>query len=358
MIAPILRYYRGGDGYAIDQAVIALARHLEKETGAAPDRWRATGAETSVDVLAERVATAPMFGGGTVAVIVDPGPLVRSKDGREALEKVLRNVAPGNALVLIEQGDEKKRAAMLVSLEAAVIAAGGSAKVHAAPKAHELAGWLVNLARDRGLTLERDAAQELARRVGGYVTEGDVDHQRQGAMAAAELEKLALYRGAAPIRKVDVEALVPEVIPDSTWALLDGIADRNVAFAGPALDRLLETAPLPLVIAQLHRRLRELLLAADLQEAGATPADLVKAIGGHPYRVEQLARKARAWTAQELTDALEDVLDLDAAFKSAGDAGMSESQARLAFTLWVQQRVARTGPRGSGPIESGSARTW
>jgi DNA polymerase III delta subunit len=358
MIAPILRYFRGGDGYALERAVVELVRHLERETGAAPDRWRTTGAETAVDAVAERVATAPMFGGGTVAVVVDPGPLVRSKESREALERALLNVAPGNALVLVEQGDEKKRAAMLVGLEAAVVRAGGTAKVFPAPQAHQLAGWLANLARERGLELQRDAAQELARRVGGFVTEGDVDRQRQGALAAAELEKLALYRGTAPITKADVEALVPEVIPDSTWAMLDAIAARNARVAGPALDRLLETTPLPVVIVQLHRRLRELLLAADLQAAGASNADLVKAIGGHPYRVEQIAGKSRLWTTAELDDALEGVLDLDAAFKSAGDGGMTESQARLAFSLWMQDHVAPSGSRGGGsrgPAPAGRA---
>jgi len=187
------------------------------------------------------------------------------------------------------------------------------------------------------------------------VTEGDVDRQRQGALAAAELEKLALYRGTGPIAKADVEALVPEVIPDSTWAMLDAIAERNARVAGPALDRLLDTTPLPVLIVQLHRRLRELLLAADLQAAGASNADLVKAIGGHPYRVEQIANKARLWTAAELADALEGVLHLDAAFKNAGESGMTDSQARLAFALWIQDRVAPAGPRSGSSQERGSA---
>lgn len=355
MIMPIIRYFRGGDGFALDQQVVKIARYLERETGAAPERWRTTGAETSVDVVAERVATAPMFGGGTVAVVVDPGPLVRSKESREALDRVLLNVAPGNALVLIEQGEEKKRAAMLVNLEAAVIKAGGKAEVFAAPQAGQMVGWLGNLAKERGLNLEREAASELARRVGGFVTQGDVDHQRQGTMAAAELEKLALYRGQEPITKADVAALVPEVIPDSTWAMLDAIAERNTRVAGPALDRLLETTPLPVVIVQLHRRLRELLLAADLQVAGASNADLVKAIGGHPYRVEQIASKARLWTVDELADALEGVLYLDAAFKGAGDVAASEAQGRLMFALWMQSRVAPSGPRGGSTRSSGPA---
>ena len=41
----------------------------------------------------------------------------------------------------------------------------------------------------------------------------------------------------------DVRALVAEVVPDSTWAFLDAVAERRVAMAAPALDRLLETTP-------------------------------------------------------------------------------------------------------------------
>ena len=208
-----------------------------------------------------------------MAVVTDPGPLVRSKDAREAIERSLATVAPGNALVFLEPGDAgSKRAAMLVALEAAVVKAGGETKSFPAPKAGELAGWLRNLAKDRGVALERDASEELARRVGGFVSEGDVDRLRQGTLAALELDKLALYRQAAPITIDDVRALVPEVIPDSTWAMLDAVAERRVDVAGPLLDRLLDTTPLPVVIVQLHRRLRELLVAADLVAEGRRPA--------------------------------------------------------------------------------------
>ena len=61
--------------------------------------------------------------------------------------------------------------------------------------------------------------------------------------------------------------------------MLDAVADRRADIAGPLLDRLLETTPLPVVIVQLHRRLREIIVAADLAAAdhiaarfGARPA--------------------------------------------------------------------------------------
>jgi DNA polymerase III delta subunit len=338
---PILAYYRGDDGWSLDRAADRFARRLEDDAGERPQRWRVPGAETSVASIGERVATAPLFGGGTVAIVVDPAPLLRAKAEREALEASLRTVAPGNALVFVEQGDAgTKRSAALQGLEAAVIKAGGEARSFKAPKAGELAGWITARATERGMQLQPGAAKELARRVGGFVSEGDVDRQRMGTLAVAELEKLALYRPYEPVSEDDVKALVAEVVPDSTWALLDAVAERRAAIAGPALDRLLETTPEPLITVQLHRRLRELLIAADLTARRARPADIVKAIGGHPFRAQKLAEQARAWSLDELEDALEGVQDLDAMVKGAPEAGSTDRQRRLAFALWIEERVA------------------
>ena len=248
---PVIAYFRGDDGFTMDAAVAALTKRLEQESGAPPDRWRAAGTETSAADIAVRVATAPLFGGGTVAVVVDPAPLLRSKAEREALDGAIRNVAPGNALVFLEQGDAgARRSAALQGLEASVQRAGGDAKEFRAPREGQLAAWIEGRANERSITLEPGAAKELARRVGGFVREGDVDRQRQGALAVGELEKLSLYRPFDPVTEADVRALVSEVVPDSTWAFLDAVADRKVAVAAPLLDRLLETTPEPVLLVQ------------------------------------------------------------------------------------------------------------
>jgi DNA polymerase-3 subunit delta len=338
---PILAYLRGDDGWSLDRAVGAIATQLGDATGAPPERWRVTGAETSAAVINERVATAPMFGGGTVAAIVDPGPLVRSRESRDGLEHAIRNVAPGNALVFIEQGDSGgRRSAALQRLETTVRAAGGDVKAFKAPRGGELTAWVRDRAAERGMSLEPAAAKELASRIGGFVKEGDVDRQRQSALAIAELDKLALYRGSKAVTEADVRALVSEVVPDSTWAFLDAVADRRSSAAGPLLDHLLGSTPEPVVIVQLHRRLRELLEVADHLAAGASPASLVRTLKLNPYRAEILARQARRWTLPELEAALEGVLDLDAMVKRAPGFDASDRQRRLAFVLWVRERVA------------------
>jgi DNA polymerase III delta subunit len=122
--------------------------------------------------------------------------------------------------------------------------------------------------------------------------------------------------------------------------MLDAVAERRADVAGPLLDRLLETTPLPVIVVQLHRRLRELLIAADLAAAGRRPPDIVKAIGGHPFRAQKLTEQSRRWSLPELDDALEGLLELDAMIKGAVDSGSTERQVRLAFTLWMRDRVA------------------
>lgn len=338
---PFLAYYRGDDGWSLDRAAEAVVRQLEEGTGARPERWRVPGVETNASLIGERVATAPLFGGGTVAVVVDPGPLLRSKADREALDAAIRSVAPGNALVFLETGDAgSRRPAALQGLEAAILAAGGEARAFKAPREGQLAAWIEGRARERGLTLGPGAGRELARRVGGFVREGDVDRRGQGTLAVGELDKLALYRRDGPISEDDVRALVAEVVPDSTWALLDAIAERRASVAAPLLDRLLDVTPEPVVLVQLHRRVRELIEVADLLAGGATPGSLVRTLGQKPFRVDKLVGQARRWTLTELEDALEGLLELDAMVKGAPDSGSTERQRRLAFALWVEDRVA------------------
>ncbi len=350
---PQVLYLWGDDEWAMDRLVAALAAELERDTGAPPDRWRASGRDVTADAIAERVAMAPMFGGGTVAVVSGPTQLVRSKALREALDRVIASVAPGNALVFLEFDTTggRRRPKTLVDLEAAVQRAGGAGRPCRAPSAGEMPAWINGRAAEMGVSLAPDAARELARRIGSHVGEGDVDRRQMSAIAVGELEKLGLYRGAEPVSAEDVRALVGEVVPDSLWALSDAVATRRAETAGPALDRALETQPEPVLLVLLHRRLRELLIALDARITGAKPADLVKLIGGSPYLVQRRAEQATAWTVPELEAALDGLLELDRMAKHADAVASTDGQRRMAWVAWVAERVA---PRGTSP--SGRAR--
>ncbi|HKG57033.1 MAG TPA: hypothetical protein VKA85_07285, partial [Candidatus Limnocylindrales bacterium] len=264
-----------------------------------------------------------------------------TKDDRDALISLLANVAPGNAIAFLETTDGSRRPAALDAVAKAVAALGGAARERKAPKQGELASWIERQATERGVTLAAGAAREIARRVGGFVREGDIDRRRQGQLAVGELEKLALYRPAAIVSVDDVGALVPEVVPGSTWAFLDAVAGRRVGLALELLERLFDTTPDLVVMAQLHRRVRDLVQVADHLASGASPGSLVRTLGLKPFRAEKLAEQARAWTQPELDAALDGLVELDAAIRGAPGAAATEAQRRLAFVLWIADRVGR-----------------
>ena len=138
----------------------------------------------------------------------------------------------------------------------------------------------------------------------------------------------------------DVRALVPEAIPGSTWAFLDAVGGRRVRPASELLERLLGSTPEPVLIVQLHRRLRELTEVVDRLAAGEPPGSLVRSMKLHPVRARTLVEQAHAWTLPELEAALEDLLALDVAIKGADGRTVTDAQRRLAFVLWIAERVA------------------
>jgi DNA polymerase III delta subunit len=341
-----LGYYWGDDAYSVSRGPDALAARVAGD-GPPLERVRLAGASTTADEIAEKVATATMFGGGAMVVVSEPGPLVVAKANLARLVEVLGSVAEGNALAFLEVLDGSgRRPASLESLAQAVADAGGEIQQFKTPTQEGMARWVADRAAERGIRIAPPAAALLAERVGAFVRERDVDRRRQGELAVAELEKLALFRLDGQIEPDDVKALVAETVPASTWAFLDAVGLRRAAEAAELADRLSET-PAPLLITQLHRRLRELIQITDLQAAGKKPPEIAAAMGikgkNPEWRVQNLAGQARSWTLPELESALSSLLELDIVLM--GHEGATDSQRRSAVSLWIAEQVRRPAQR-------------
>lgn len=352
-----LAYLYGDDDLTLDRAAGVIAAAIGQQSGAPLERWdlRSTRADAPRQVaeLHERLATAGMFGGGTLAVVHNPGALLVRNEDRDAVLAVLDLVAPGNGLVVLEAAPSGAREPAHKKLAEAIRSRGGTVRAHASPKEGALAAWIESEARDRGLRLAPGAAKELATRIGGFVREGDAERRDQTRRAAMELDKLALYRGDAEVGPVDVRELVAEAVPGSAWALADAVGNRDPARAQALLDAVSGTTPEPVLVVVLHRRIRELISAADHLASGSPPSALVRLLGLHPYRADMLTVQARRWTQPELRAALEGILDLDARVKRAPGRAVSDAARRLAFSLWIADHVAPTSERpgaGSGSL--------
>ena len=335
-----LGYFWGDDEYGLERAADRIGDRLGATSGSALDAWRVRADATTVAALTERVGTSPFFGGGTLVVVLQPMGLLRAKEDRAAVRDLIGSVAPGNALVFLHAAEGSGRVpATLDGLRDDVAAAGGEVRELKAPREATMARWIEAQATERGMRMGPGAAQELATRIGAFVREGDVDRRRQGHLAVGELEKLRLYRLGSTVSVEDVRALVSEVVPGSTWALLDAIATRQTAKAAELLERLVESTPLPVLLTVLHRRIRELIQVTDLMSSGATPPTIIRDLKLKPYPAEKLMQQSRAWTIGELEAALEGLLELDVAIKGS-DHPSSEGQIRLAFAVWLAENVA------------------
>jgi DNA polymerase III delta subunit len=339
-------YYFGDDDLTIERAVRLLAAELA--AGGEPlERWDLRGsriaAGAQIAELQGRVATVTMFGGGTLAVVANPGALAVRNEDRDALISLVPLVGESNALVFVEATATGARAPGQTKLAEAVRGAGGKVKGFESPKEGALAAWIDSEARDRGIRLQAGAAKELATRIGGFVREGDAERRDQTRRAAMELDKLALYRPDAPVTIEDVRDVVAEAIPGSAWALADAVAERQAPAALRLLEDLAETMPEPVIVVVLHRRIRELLELAD-RLGSARLADAARAMGiRSEYRASRLAAQARRWRSEELAAAIDGLVELDAVVKGAPGRGAGEAQQRMAFTLWITDHVAPSG---------------
>ena len=343
-----LAYFWGEDAYGIERAVRRLAAVLGDETvhggPAAVDAmrlaiWRVDAstemsgpggnkAERLLERIAERLGTAPLFGGGTLVEIRQPMALLREKASRERLIALVRDVPPGNALAITELVDGGSRQTKSAeTLREAVGGAGGIVREFPALTRERMERWIGERAGELDLTLGPGAARLLAERVGAFVREGDVDRRRQTEMANGELEKLALLRPGDIASSEDVAASVPEAIPGSAWAFLDAVALRHAADASRIAERLIDDGtPMPVLLAQLHRRVRELKM--------------------QPFRAQKLAEQAGAWSPDELDSALEGLLELDLASKGISLDGaprsMSDARSALGLQAWLATAVVRS----------------
>ena len=349
MTAPI-RYIFGDDDLMAARLVDELERDLAAADGVPLERWSLVGdlatAATGAAQLQERLGTAVLFGGGTLAIVTRPGALVRRNDTRDTVLNALATMAPGNAVVFVEEARSNAKGPGPKRLSDAVLAAGGQVLSAMAPRPAGIGAWIETEARRRGIAVAPGAAREIADRLGARVTDGDVDRRYVTRIAAGELDKLTLRHAidGGPVTVDDVRGLVAESTPGSVWALTDAFGERRGPAALTALDRLVETTPEPVLLAVLHRRVVELLELGDRMADGAALPVAARAMGiTSEFRAKALAAQARHWSASELTSALAGLVELDAMVKGAPGSEVGAAQRRLAFTMWVGEHASVGG---------------
>ena len=268
--------------------------------------------DDSLSAILGQAQTLPMLAPRQVIFVSDVEAWERlGDDSRDALviqlSAYLDNPAPFSVLVFEANAlDKRMRLAKMFAEKTVVVAVELS---NDPAERAKLAGALAfEMARELGVELERDAAEELSEIFNGEL-----------AAIRTELEKLAAYVGdRRRVTRADVELLAVSARKYSVWELAEMLASRQPSLALEFLDSLLREGEQPAqLLGALAWMYRKLLEAQELP-AGATGWQAASRLGMRAPTAELAVRQSRKFPRTQLTRGLAALYEADSRLKSGG----------------------------------------
>ena len=176
------------------------------------------------------------------------------------------------------------------------------------PKERELGRWIQRRMKAKGGEIAPQAAQELARFIGGDLRQ--LDQELDKLWAHANFER--------PVSIGDVHNLVSATQTDSVFVLVDAIGLRQREKAMRVLHELLDAGAAPAyLLAMIERQFRILLQVKDLQARGVAPSGMQKALGiSHSFIIDKSLRQAQHFSLPKLESIYGRLADLEQEIKT------------------------------------------
>jgi len=226
------------------------------------------------------------------------------KEMLAALADYLPRLPQTTRLVFVE---EKPLPASHPVLQLAQREKAGYVKRFDPPDDRALPHWIEKHVRKHGGQIEPQATRQLAAVVGANLR-----------LLDQEIGKLVTYTNAErAITKADVDSVVPYAQAAIVFDLVDALGRRDGRTGAQTLHRLLDAGEHPLgLLAMIARQFRLLIQVKELKAEGATPRDVAKKLGVHPFPAGKLYNQATHFTAAQLEAVYRHLLDTDVDIKS------------------------------------------
>jgi DNA polymerase-3 subunit delta len=261
---------------------------------------------TLADVL-DALRTLPFLADRRLVLVRDAEAFVNA-DTRPALEKYLDAPSPTGVLCLeVGSWNPSTRLAKKVA-EVGLVVACEADRPNAVP------GWLRKQAKNAyGKTLTFEAAQMLQTFLGDDF-----------AALTHALDALALYVGdAETIEATHVDALVARGHHERVWDLCDAVAEGRVARALELLDVFwTEGMAAPQIVGLLRPTYRQLIRVRALADQMDVEAAMDRA-RVHRAAFDRVRRAVGRFSADDLADAFQALVDADLAAKTRPDDRMA-----------------------------------
>jgi DNA polymerase-3 subunit delta len=235
------------------------------------------------------------------------------KLGEKARDALLADLAayfarPAASSMLVfeaESLDQRLKLWKLLSEEVLVV--GLELPEEPQARARAAGAILMEMAKDAGVTLDKDAAEELTELAGADL-----------AAARTEISKLATYAGDRKrITREDVEALVVSGRKYSVWELAEVFASRETSRAMTFLESLLREGEQPVqIVGAMAWMCRKLLEAQDLP-AQTSKFQAAGRLQMRPPMAELALRESRRIPKAQLLEGLAALYEADSRLKSS-----------------------------------------
>jgi len=197
----------------------------------------------------------------------------------------------------------------------------------------DVPGWIVQRARQSGLTIAPRAVALLASLVGNDLW-----------TLSNELDKLAAYADGRRVEEEDVRALVSSIREANVFAMADALSEGRTKDAAGLIRRLLEEGESPQrLLAVVARHYRQLIVAKDLLAGGLPPPQIGARLGVPGFALERILQQVPRYSMARLKAAMGRILEADLSIKR----GLCDEETALHLLVQDLGRLARAAPRAA-----------
>lgn len=197
----------------------------------------------------------------------------------------------------------------------------------------DVPGWIVQRARQSGLTIAPRAVALLASLVGNDLW-----------TLSNELDKLAAYADGRQVEEEDVRALVSSIREANVFAMADALTEGRREDAAGLIRRLLEEGESPQrLLAVVARHYRQLIVAKDLLAGGLPPPQIGARLGVPGFALERILQQVPRYSMARLRAAMGRILEADLSIKR----GLCDEETALHLLVQDLGRLARAAPRAA-----------
>ena len=265
---PVLYVFYGDDARDIDDLVSSLQSKMGEDTSMVEmNTTRLSGKEATLNALKDAAYALPFLSDRRLVLVQGFPTGLNSADGRSRFEAFLGGLPDSTALVLAVTDVlvSKKAGWKQMNKDGAFIlkwAAAQGARAYVKecrlPVGREMAGWIVNRARQLGGQFTPQAGLALS-----TVTGSDT------GLAHQEILKLLTYVDFhRPVEIEDVQDVASSGSQVDIFTMVDGIAAGNISQALRNLDGLLQEQDPISLFGMIARQFRLLILAREQMDAG------------------------------------------------------------------------------------------